>query len=174
MSVACPAGTADERAALLPCSGGPKEEKFFGNFPYPYMNGLLHLGHAFSLSKLEFAAAYHRLCGKRVLFPQAFHTTGMPIKASVSVRRRGGSGCGRSSGRIGCSSGGSCRARGSGCLLKGGWTSAARLTVAGATALWKAWAAMAKVVAARPTALAVLGGTIQLEALSDGPQGGSA
>jgi valyl-tRNA synthetase len=51
-------------------------EKFFGNFPYPYMNGLLHLGHAFSLSKLEFAAAYHRLCGKRVLFPQGFHCTG--------------------------------------------------------------------------------------------------
>nr|CAD1818244.1 unnamed protein product [Ananas comosus var. bracteatus] len=38
-------------------------EKFFGNFPYPYMNGLLHLGHAFTLSKLEFGAAYHRLRG---------------------------------------------------------------------------------------------------------------
>eukprot|EP00884_Botryococcus_braunii_P021860 jgi/Botrbrau1/8358/Bobra.0046s0019.1 len=45
------------------------------------MNGLLHLGHAFSLSKLEFISAYHRLCGRRVLFPQAFHCTGMPIKA---------------------------------------------------------------------------------------------
>eukprot|EP00877_Chromochloris_zofingiensis_P006951 jgi/Chrzof1/2509/Cz11g18080.t1 len=31
--------------------------------------------------QLEFAAAYHRLCGKRVLFPQGFHCTGMPIKA---------------------------------------------------------------------------------------------
>jgi leucyl-tRNA synthetase len=57
------------------------DNKFFGNFPYPYMNGLLHLGHAFSLSKLEFAAAYNRLLGKRVLFPQGFHCTGMPIKA---------------------------------------------------------------------------------------------
>ena len=28
-------------------------EKFFGNFPYPYMNGLLHLGHAFTLSKVR-------------------------------------------------------------------------------------------------------------------------
>jgi len=55
--------------------------KFFGTFPYPYMNGLLHLGHAFTISKLEFACAYHRLCGKRVLFPQGFHCTGMPIKA---------------------------------------------------------------------------------------------
>ena len=28
------------------------KNKFFGTFPYPYMNGLLHLGHAFSLSKV--------------------------------------------------------------------------------------------------------------------------
>ena len=32
-------------------------------------------------AQLEFAAAYHRLCGRRVLFPQGFHCTGMPIKA---------------------------------------------------------------------------------------------
>ena len=62
-------------------TGEPKPRKFFGTFPYPYMNGLLHLGHAFSLSKLEFAAAHRRLCGDKVLFPQAFHCTGMPIKA---------------------------------------------------------------------------------------------
>lgn len=33
------------------------------------------------LTQLEFAAGYQRLCGKKVLFPQAFHLTGMPIKA---------------------------------------------------------------------------------------------
>ena len=44
-----------------PEDGEPVPEgKFFGTFPYPYMNGVLHLGHAFSLSKLEFASAYHR------------------------------------------------------------------------------------------------------------------
>jgi hypothetical protein len=37
-----------------------------------------------SLAQLEFAAAYHRLCGKRVLFPQGFHCTGMPIKVRSS------------------------------------------------------------------------------------------
>jgi valyl-tRNA synthetase len=47
------------------------------------MNGMLHLGHAFSLSKLEFASAYHRLKGEEVLFPFAFHCTGMPIKVRV-------------------------------------------------------------------------------------------
>ncbi|KAL4854122.1 Leucine--tRNA ligase [Chlorella vulgaris] len=62
--------------------------KFFGTFPYPYMNGVLHLGHAFSMSKLEFAAAYHRLCGKNVLFPQGFHCTGMPIKACADKLAR--------------------------------------------------------------------------------------
>ena len=51
------------------------------------MNGMLHLGHAFSLSKLEFASAYHRLKGDETLFPFAFHCTGMPIKASADKIR---------------------------------------------------------------------------------------
>ena len=74
-------------APAAPEEGGPSPPppKFFGTFPYPYMNGVLHLGHAFSLSKLEFAAAYHRLCGRAVLFPQGFHCTGMPIKVCVGV-----------------------------------------------------------------------------------------
>ena len=70
-------------------SAGSKPPKFFGNFPYPYMNGMLHLGHAFSLSKLEFASAYHRLKGEEVLFPFAFHCTGMPIKVGRTARGSG-------------------------------------------------------------------------------------
>lgn len=30
------------------------KEKYMVTFPYPYMNGYLHLGHAFSMSKAEF------------------------------------------------------------------------------------------------------------------------
>ena len=58
-------------------------KKFLITFPYPYMNGRLHLGHAFSLSKCEFQSRYQRLIGKNVLFPFGFHCTGMPIAAAA-------------------------------------------------------------------------------------------
>ena len=32
--------------------------KFFVTFPFPYVNGLLHLGHALSSSRLDFIARY--------------------------------------------------------------------------------------------------------------------
>ncbi|KAJ1664536.1 cytosolic leucyl tRNA synthetase [Coemansia sp. RSA 1813] len=60
-----------------------KYPKWMGTFPFPYMNGTLHLGHAFSVSKVEFAAGWERLKGKRTLFPFGFHVTGMPIKAAA-------------------------------------------------------------------------------------------
>ncbi|KAJ3319550.1 cytosolic leucyl tRNA synthetase, partial [Blyttiomyces sp. JEL0837] len=64
------------------------QEKFMATFPFPYMNGRLHLGHSFSLSKVEFACAYQKLKGKRVLFPFGFHCTGMPIKACADKLAR--------------------------------------------------------------------------------------
>lgn len=57
--------------------------KFFVTFPYPYMNGRLHLGHAYSLSKAEFQARYKTLKGYNSLFPFGFHCTGMPISAAA-------------------------------------------------------------------------------------------
>lgn len=60
------------------------DEHFLVTFPYPYMNGVLHIGHAFSLTKAVFRAQYERHQGKNVLFPFAFHCTGMPIQA-VSI-----------------------------------------------------------------------------------------
>lgn len=58
-----------------------KEDKYLVTFPFPYMNGRLHVGHTFTLSKAEFAVGYQRMLGKKALFPFAFHATGMPIKA---------------------------------------------------------------------------------------------
>ena len=51
------------------------------------MNGRLHLGHTFTLAKVDFAAKYHGMCGKTTLFPFSFHTTGMPIKACADKLR---------------------------------------------------------------------------------------
>lgn len=70
-------------------------------FPYPYMNGMLHLGHAFTATKAEFATryvfsfvwpspciilicSYHALKGKNSIFPFGFHCTGMPIQAAAN------------------------------------------------------------------------------------------
>jgi leucyl-tRNA synthetase len=47
------------------------------------MNGRLHVGHAFSVSKVEFTAGFARMQGKRVLWPLGFHCTGLPIKAAA-------------------------------------------------------------------------------------------
>ena len=61
-----------------------KKEKFMVTFPYPYSNGHLHIGHAFSLTKAVFRAQFERHNGKHVLFPFAFHCTGMPIQAAAN------------------------------------------------------------------------------------------
>ncbi|XP_061818551.1 leucine--tRNA ligase, cytoplasmic-like isoform X2 [Nerophis lumbriciformis] len=52
------------------------------------MNGRLHLGHTFSLSKCEFAVGYQALKGKKCLFPFGLHCTGMPIKACADKLKR--------------------------------------------------------------------------------------
>jgi leucyl-tRNA synthetase len=57
------------------------KESFLVTFPYPYSNGHLHIGHGFSLTKALFRAQFERHQGKNVLFPFAFHCTGMPIQA---------------------------------------------------------------------------------------------
>ncbi|CAL1544522.1 unnamed protein product [Lymnaea stagnalis] len=63
-------------------------EKYMVTFPFPYMNGRMHLGHTFSLSKCEFAVGYQRMLGKKCLFPFGMHCTGMPIKACADKLQR--------------------------------------------------------------------------------------
>ncbi len=56
-----------------------KKQKFFLTFPYPYINGFLHLGHLYTILRVEAFARYKRMKGFNVLFPQAWHATGSPI-----------------------------------------------------------------------------------------------
>ena len=66
-----------------------KKPKFFLNFPYPYINAYQHIGHLFTLMKVEAFARYKRLKGFNVLFPQGWHVTGSPIvNAANRVRDR--------------------------------------------------------------------------------------
>ncbi|KAJ1327968.1 leucine--tRNA ligase [Microdochium nivale] len=71
-----------------PAPGEDKDPKFFGTMAYPYMNGTLHAGHAFTMSKVEFMTGFARMEGKRALFPQGYHCTGMPIKAAADKLAR--------------------------------------------------------------------------------------
>ncbi len=64
-------------------------EKFFGTFPYPYVNGYAHLGHFFSIMRLEAFARYKRMKGFNVLFPQGWHCTGSPIENAASRIKEG-------------------------------------------------------------------------------------
>lgn len=63
--------------------------KFFVTFPYPYMNGLLHCGHLFTLLKADFMARYKDLCGYDVLFPLSFHSSGTPIVSAANRVKKG-------------------------------------------------------------------------------------
>lgn len=69
--------------SITPAELREKYPKFYGTIAYPYMNGTLHVGHAFSDSKVEFMVGFERMQGKRVLWPQGYHCTGLPIRASA-------------------------------------------------------------------------------------------
>lgn len=56
-------------------------EKYMITVPFPYMNGTLHLGHGYTYLKADIMARYKKSRGNDVMFPFAFHGTGMPIVA---------------------------------------------------------------------------------------------
>ena len=61
----------------------PSKPKFFITFPFPYMNGSLHLGHAYSAGRLDVIARYYRMKGYNVLYPWAWHWTGEAVMGVV-------------------------------------------------------------------------------------------
>jgi leucyl-tRNA synthetase len=65
--------------------GNPIEgkEKIFVTVPFPYMNGPLHIGHAFTACRVDVYARFKRMQGYATLFPWSWHWTGQPIVAAA-------------------------------------------------------------------------------------------
>ncbi len=65
------------------------KKKMFVTVPYPYMNAPVHVGTAFTSSRVEFYARFRRMQGYNVLFPWAWHWTGKTI-VGMSYRLKQG------------------------------------------------------------------------------------
>jgi len=76
-------------ARLFEADPDPKRQKIFVTFPYPYMNGPLHVGHAFSASRVDAYARFKRMQGYNVLWPWGWHWTGQPILGASQRVARG-------------------------------------------------------------------------------------
>ena len=68
-----------ETAHVFEADPDPAKQKVFVTFPYPYMNGPLHVGHAFTASRVDAYARFRRMQGYNVLWPWAWHWTGQPL-----------------------------------------------------------------------------------------------
>lgn len=78
-----------EEAKVFEANAECGKKKFFCTFPYPYINALPHIGHFYTIMRVEAFARYKRLKGYNVLFPQGWHATGSPIiNAAKRVKER--------------------------------------------------------------------------------------
>jgi leucyl-tRNA synthetase len=68
-----------ETSHVFEADPDPQRQKFFVTFPYPYMNGPLHVGHAFTASRVDVYARFRRMQGYNVLWPWGWHWTGQPL-----------------------------------------------------------------------------------------------
>ena len=70
-----------EKDKIFEPSADKKKKKFFFTVPYPYVSGPLHVGHGRTYSVGDFIVRYKRKQGYNVLWPIAFHLSGMPVLA---------------------------------------------------------------------------------------------
>jgi len=61
------------------------KEKFYLTVAYPYPSGAMHVGHGRTYIVPDVVARYHRMKGREVLYPMAFHVTGTPV---IGISRR--------------------------------------------------------------------------------------
>jgi leucyl-tRNA synthetase len=71
--------TAWENSHIFEADPDPSRKKVLVTFPFPYMNGPLHVGHAFTASRVDVYARFRRMQGFNVLWPWAWHWTGQPL-----------------------------------------------------------------------------------------------
>lgn len=74
-----------EKAKVFEADPDHKRKKCFVTFPYSYANGPVHVGHAFTATRVDAYARFKRMQGYNVLFPWAWHWTGTTI-AGASER----------------------------------------------------------------------------------------
>lgn len=77
-----------ERARIFEANPS-KKKKFFLTFPYPYVNGSVHIGASFTAFRVDIYARYKRMQGFNVLYPQGFHATGQPIVGTIERIKQG-------------------------------------------------------------------------------------
>jgi len=78
-----------EKAHLFEADPDSKREKKLVTFPYPYMNGPLHVGHTFTASRVDAYARFKRMQGYNVLWPWGWHWTGQPLLGASQRVARG-------------------------------------------------------------------------------------
>ena len=78
-----------QNAHLFEADPDPKRKKKMVTFPYPYMNGPLHVGHTFTASRVDAYARFKRMQGYNVLWPWAWHWTGQPLLGASERVARG-------------------------------------------------------------------------------------
>jgi leucyl-tRNA synthetase len=78
-----------ESARIFEADPDPKRKKIMVTFPYPYMNGPLHVGHAFTASRVDAYARFKRMQGYNVLWPWGWHWTGQPLLGASQRVARG-------------------------------------------------------------------------------------
>ncbi len=78
-----------ENAHVFEADPDPKRKKIMVTFPFPYMNGPLHVGHTFTASRVDAYARFKRMQGYNVLWPWAWHWTGQPLLGASQRVARG-------------------------------------------------------------------------------------
>lgn len=78
-----------QESGLFEAEPDEKKKKFFATFPYPYVNLSPHMGHFYTIMRVEAFARYKRLKGFNVLFPQGWHATGSPIISAAERVKEG-------------------------------------------------------------------------------------